>query len=277
MEKAIQKAYEHLKALLIEGDSASYEWLESGRFTEWQRSVQTALRCLHGDRDDYITRFFKTYFSPRTFSARTPDSVFRCAFLSGMTEAKAIVRSAIEEFEDRSKLRDPSILYPCGPPPPIEIRSAFEDSPLPTDLGNYISELEEWAKGNKRDAYYDALAFWSLKVPAMLSAASAGVWAHFELTTVSVIAGAIASLCVIIDGVHPRGMLRNIHLRAYHDLRNLTTKMVSAWRTRNRNAKEDTVVTKIIKDSETERDRIAAYIRDAETALNYKAHHEPDR
>lgn len=47
---------------------------------------------------------------------------------------------------------------------------------------------------------------------------------------------AVASIYVIVDGVHPRGMLRNIHLRAYHDIRILSTNMVSQWRSRESSA-----------------------------------------
>tara|TARA_B100001939_G_scaffold258726_1_gene225648 strand:+ start:227 stop:628 length:402 start_codon:yes stop_codon:yes gene_type:complete len=112
--------------------------------------------------------------------------------------------------------------------------------------------------------------FWSFKVPAILSSASAGFWAHFELVTVSVIMGVIASVCVIIDGIHPRGLLRNTHLRAFHDLRLLSSSMVSKWRARNSTAKPDNVARKIIRDAEDERQRIGAYIRDAETALQHK-------
>jgi len=95
--------------------------------------------------------------------------------------------------------------------------------------------------------------------------------AHFELTTVSVFAGAIASLCIIIDGIHPRGMLRNTHLSAYHDIRILMSNMVAEWRSRSGSAKEDNVARRIIRDAETERQRVAAYVRDAETALRYKS------
>lgn len=140
-----------------------------------------------------------------------------------------------------------------------------------TELRNQLAELELWAKANKKDAAWDALAFWSLKIPAILAAASAGVWVHFELTTVSVIAGAIASVCVIVDGILPRGMLRNTHLRAYHDLRILFSRMMSEWRSRKSKARDGNAARKIIRDSEEERRRIAAYIRDAETALKYKS------
>jgi hypothetical protein len=134
-------------------------------------------------------------------------------------------------------------------PPPESIAAAA----VPWDLHNHIRELERWATANKQEAFYDAIAFWSLKVPALLAAASAGVWAHFELTTVSVIAGAMASVCVIVDGIHPRGMLRNTHLRA--------------WRTRSHHASDENTAKRIMRDAEPERVRIAGYIRNAETAL----------
>jgi hypothetical protein len=154
------------------------------------------------------------------------------------------------------------------PPHPTnsEIRNGL-DNTLPPDLQYLINELKYWAKANKRDAIRDAIAFWSLKLPAMISAASSGVWAYLDLPIVSVISGAIASLCVIMDGVHPRGMLRNTHLRAVHDLRNLVAKMMTQWRTRNRQAKEFTVISRIISEAEPERQRIAKYLRDAETSL----------
>jgi hypothetical protein len=138
-------------------------------------------------------------------------------------------------------------------------------------LYEHLKELEAWAKGNKKDATRDAVAFWSLKVPAILAAASAGIWAHWEWTAASVIAGAIASLCVIIDGIHPRGMLRNTHLRAYHDLRMLTSRMMTLWRSRSPDTNPGNVARKIIREAEQERHRIAVYLRDAETALKYKS------
>lgn len=157
-------------------------------------------------------------------------------------------------------------------PPSVDLSDdRADEGDIPSDLRNQLLELEQWALDNRKDARRDALAFWSLKLPAVIAAAGAGVLAHFELTTVSVFAGAAASLCVIIDGIHPRGMLRNVHMRAYHDLRYLSTRMVAEWRSRNRQAKPTTVASKIIRDAENEREKIALYIREAETALNYKA------
>lgn len=161
----------------------------------------------------------------------------------------------------------PAASAPLGPP--LLAKAAVPDM-MPLELHQQLTELEQWATANNSDARSDTIAFWSLKIPAILASASAGVWAHFQLTTVSVIAGALASVCVIVDGVHPRGMLRNIHLRAYHDIRILATNMMSQWRSRSANAKADDTARQIIRDAEKERKRIATYIRDAETALKFK-------
>lgn len=141
---------------------------------------------------------------------------------------------------------------------------------MPRDLHHQLKELEEWAQANRQDARRDGIGFWSLKIPAIIASASSGIWAHFDLVGLSVVAGAIASLCVIIDGIHPRGMLRNTHLRAYHDIRILLTQMVTEWRARNPTARVENVAKRIIRDAEAERQRIATYIRDAETALRHE-------
>src|SRR4051812_44514723 len=63
------------------------------------------------------------------------------------------------------------------------------------DLLRHIDELNAWAQANLHDATRDTVAFWSLKIPAIVTAASAGVWVYLNLPLVSVIAGAGASLC----------------------------------------------------------------------------------
>jgi hypothetical protein len=141
---------------------------------------------------------------------------------------------------------------------------------MPPELREHLMELEEWALGNKSEARNDALAFWSFKIPAIGASAGAGILAHFQLTTISLIAGTIASIAVIIDGVQPRGMLRNMHFRAYHDLRYLASRMVSEWRSRDPDRAENEIARQIIRTAEKERQRIAEYIRDAESALKFK-------
>jgi hypothetical protein len=139
---------------------------------------------------------------------------------------------------------------------------------MPPALADQLSDLERWAIQNSKDARRDALAFWALKVPAIIASASAGLMAHFDLTSLSVVVGSVASLCIIVDAVHPRGMLRNTHLRAYHDIRNLTTQMTGQWRSRDRFKDEEAIARQIVRKAEIDRNRIAAYVRDAETALS---------
>ena len=137
--------------------------------------------------------------------------------------------------------------------------------PAAEGLTDQLSELEEWADENRKDARRDALLFWSLKVPAIFSAASSGVWAYLGWTLPGIICGAIASFCILVDGIFPPGKLRNVHLRAVHDIRNLISSMTTEFRSSA--GESDEVAYGIIRESENERQRIAAYIRDAETSL----------
>jgi uncharacterized membrane protein YgaE (UPF0421/DUF939 family) len=145
-----------------------------------------------------------------------------------------------------------------------------KDAAMPKPLAEQLGDLERWAEQNGKDARHDAVAFWTLKIPAIVASASAGLMAHFDLTSLSVVVGTVASLCIIVDGVHPRGMLRNAHLRAHHDIRNLTIKMTSQWRSRDEDEEDETTYRKIIREAEAERNRIATFVRDAETALSPK-------
>jgi hypothetical protein len=176
-----------------------------------------------------------------------------------------LAKEMAESSNKQEENPQPDKLYRPLPTPTLP------EAEFPEDLKVYLNELEQWALANKRDASQETLAFWMLKLPAVLASASAGIWAYFELPTVSVVFGAIASVCVIIDGLHPRGMLRNTHLRAYHDIRMLANKVMNDWRSRSPIAKPDNACRRIIKDSEEERQRIASYIRDAETALKEKS------
>jgi hypothetical protein len=138
---------------------------------------------------------------------------------------------------------------------------------IPEELQTVLSELESWALANRRDARRDFAHFWMLKTPAIFASASAGIWDHFGLTGVGVVSGAIASLCVIMDGVQPKGQMRNTHMRAYHEIRRLESKLVDQWRLRSRDVSAQDTVNKIIRAAIPERERIAKYVEQVETAL----------
>ncbi len=93
-------AYERLKEYLAEAESASPAWNASGKFTEWDRSVQTALRRMLGEDSDHLKAFRDVVYVPLAFTNSTPDSVFDKWFMDGLESARAILRAAIQEFED---------------------------------------------------------------------------------------------------------------------------------------------------------------------------------
>ncbi|MEM9412697.1 MAG: nucleotide-binding protein [Planctomycetota bacterium] len=93
-------AYERLQELLVEADSATYAWSSSKKATEWRQMVSSALRRLEGEESHHLRSFNHIQYGPMMFSASTPDYVFNDAFMSGIRNAQAIIRSALKEYED---------------------------------------------------------------------------------------------------------------------------------------------------------------------------------
>ncbi len=141
-------------------------------------------------------------------------------------------------------------------------------SAMPVDLQEQLRGLETWAQANRRDSKWDAIKFWSLKIPAIVVAAGSGVSAYYELKGLAVIAGAVASLCVLIDALNPGGALRNAHLRAFNELRILQERMKSQWQVGFlRHEDADLLAAEIIEGATKEKDRINDAITIAETSL----------
>jgi len=179
----------------------------------------------------------------------------------------------------------PSALRP-GPLPaaaagPTALRAITEIAPspagspvshvadaMPIALQEQLMDLETWAQANRRDAKWDTVKFWALKIPAIVVSAGSGVFAYFKVDSVAVIGGAVASLCVLIDALNPGGALRNAHLRAFNELRILQGRMKAEWQVgfllnENRN----TLAAKIIEGATKEKERINDAITNAETSL----------
>jgi len=149
----------------------------------------------------------------------------------------------------------------------IEIRTLDE---MPKILRDQMTELEAWAEDNRKDSRRDAIRFWALKIPAVIISAGAGIFAYFRLEAAAVIASGIASVCVLIDGLNPGGALRNSHYKAVHDLRILQHKMQAEWRIEGYVLgvdESEKLAARIIKDAQKEIERIATYLRDAESML----------
>lgn len=93
-------AYERLKLLQAEAESASYGWIESGKLTEWEQQVQSALRRSLGENCGQLKALNDVRYDPLMFTSGSSDSVFHNAFTSGIRSAIGIVRSAVQEYED---------------------------------------------------------------------------------------------------------------------------------------------------------------------------------
>lgn len=110
----------------------------------------------------------------------------------------------------------------------------------------------------------------------MLASVSAGILAYFQWDAPALFIGAIGSLCVLVDGVYPSGMLRNAHLRSVHDLRRLQHKIQADWASgyaslnkqgKNFDREFDKLSARVIESTHKEFERIADYVRDAEASL----------
>lgn len=99
MANQSEKAYERLKELLHESDSADYSWAESGKSTEWKQNVQSALRRMFGEDSPQLEQFNNVRYSPMVFGGGS-DTPFRRAFASGISNAQGILRAAVREYED---------------------------------------------------------------------------------------------------------------------------------------------------------------------------------
>jgi hypothetical protein len=160
-----------------------------------------------------------------------------------------------------------------APPGPVggsrdDFELALDD--FPPGLRSILVELESWVEANTKDAKRDTIAFWSLKGPAILTSSSAGLWAYFDLTPVAVVLSTLASMCILIDGLQPRGLLRNAHVRAVHDLRLLMSEIADNWRSRDARRSDSTVEREIIKWSQVHKAKIAKTLREAESTLNLR-------
>ncbi len=142
---------------------------------------------------------------------------------------------------------------------------------MPTELESQLGTLEQWALRNRQDARRDVITFWALKIPAILAASSSGIFSYFQWQAAPIVAGALASLCVLIDGLHPMGQLRNTHMKAFYDLRTLEQNMKARWQVgRLRGEVGRTLAANIIESAMAEKDKISKYLKDAEASLDAK-------
>lgn len=177
----------------------------------------------------------------------------------------------------------------AAPPPPLDIvpgwtppdtptgaagdavRDAVGDAAMPRPLQQWLEELETWARANAADARRDSWRFWALKIPAIASSGAATLLGTQGFHGATAGLAALATVCVLVDGVNPGGALRNAHLRAVHDLRALENEVLAEWRLGVlRGGSAGALAADILERSQLRWRQIAADLRTAETALDAK-------
>lgn len=145
-------------------------------------------------------------------------------------------------------------------------------SDIHPDLAAYCAEIEAWAISNRNDSRWDALRYFALKAPAVASSGLAAVFAAQHWTTWAAWLAAAASVCTLADALNPSGQLRNAHLRAFHQLRELESRIVNDWRIGKLSGKDhDAVAATVLGSAQKERDKISRDLQAAETSLSRRS------
>jgi hypothetical protein len=135
-----------------------------------------------------------------------------------------------------------------------------------------MTYLEEWALANKKDYERDLVRFWSLKLPAIVCAATISGLEGFGFHAAVSVLGIVSAICVAVDAALPRGLLYNVHRRAFNELRNVNANIRNQWNIAKVKTEDDpsarrAAVIAILDYSQRERERINKYLTDAEASL----------
>jgi hypothetical protein len=135
-----------------------------------------------------------------------------------------------------------------------------------------MTYLEEWALANKKDYERDLVRYWSLKLPAIVCAATISGLEGFGFHAAVSVLGIVSAICVAVDAALPRGLLYNVHRRAFNELRNVNANIRNQWniaevKTEGDPSARRAAVIAILDYSQRERERINKYLTDAEASL----------
>jgi uncharacterized membrane protein YfbV (UPF0208 family) len=144
---------------------------------------------------------------------------------------------------------------------------------LPPQLAAFLEELEVWALANRKDARAATWRYWALKAPAVLSSSTSGVSVLSHQPAVAAVAAAIASVCVLADGVYPGGQLRNAFIKAFHEIRALENQVANDWRIATlRESPSGRAAADILERAQSSYNKIADALRAAETTFASQQH-----
>jgi hypothetical protein len=137
----------------------------------------------------------------------------------------------------------------------------------PREFLEEMYDIKRWAMANEKSAKWDLANFWLLKIPAILVSASAATLAHYRLDAAATFAAGMASACVLIDGLRPRGLLHAAHSKTSATIYNLHARMASEYRQGRLNGEAPKpLAARILKESARERAQINEYIIQIESS-----------
>ena len=102
---------------------------------------------------------------------------------------------------------------------------------------------------------------------------------YFGLGGVVIVLGALSAFCIALDAASPRGVLHNVHRRAFHDLRALQGRIKREWdqiklTTEQDSPEQKRAVAELIARFGKKSDEIAEAIAAAEASLGVSAKSE---
>ncbi len=137
---------------------------------------------------------------------------------------------------------------------------------IPSELKSIIGDLGRWQKENQKDVKSDKFKFWVLKLPAIISMITSGVFIYLGWDLPLMIATSISGACVIADGVIHPGEMYNAHLRSVHDIGQLVMNIKLMWLIgKRKGADENELVANILEKIKTDFERISENVEGAET------------
>ncbi len=119
-------ALQKLNELLSRTSGFQNQQDETEPFQKWQRDVLATLKYVFPKNLDYVREFDAiSYFPSMIVPGQTPDRVYREAFQSGLSSARAMLQSQIEEvtqFWPDEKLSEQSdVPVPVKPSRPDDV------------------------------------------------------------------------------------------------------------------------------------------------------------
>jgi hypothetical protein len=158
--------------------------------------------------------------------------------------------------------------------PPASIRI-----PIPRELAEQIDGINQWAKANRREARWESVWFWALKVPVIVATAGYGLLAKNVSAEGIAWVGAISAGCVLVDGLLRPGILRNFHHRAYFELRTLADDLFDQWDAAALlgDERHNVIASRLIEDARKRKAKVAAYLADAESSLGKGSARKADK